>query len=115
MLLGEERAESVQASLGECSTILKPLLGYVETARRYSAGAHSPDLLGADQVTLLQNLQVLYHRRQGHRERRSQFTDRQWTVAQPLQQCPARGISQGLEDGVDAHRHLRYLSRYLTM
>jgi hypothetical protein len=24
------------------------------------------------------NLQVLYHRRQGHRERRSQFTDRQW-------------------------------------
>src|SRR5687768_5493720 len=77
VLLGKEGAESVQASLGECSTILKPLLGDVETARRDGAGAHPPDLLGADQVTLLQNLQVLYHRRQGHRERRSQFTDRQ--------------------------------------
>jgi hypothetical protein len=75
VLLGEEGAESVKAALGERSTILKPLLGDVETARRYSADAHPSDLLGADQVTLLQNLQVLYHRGQGDRERRSQVTD----------------------------------------
>lgn len=75
MFLGQEGADSVQASLGEGSTILKPLLGDVETARRDGARAHPPELLGANQVTLLQNLEVLYHRRKGDRERRSQLTD----------------------------------------
>src|SRR5688572_30795565 len=100
-LFGEELAQPVQAALPQRPALVDPLLGEPEARRRDAAGAYPPDLLGADNPALLEDLEMLDHGRQRDGEGRGQLTGRDRTAAQPLDHRPSGRVAQRVKDAVD--------------
>src|SRR5687767_10882677 len=100
-LLREELAQPIQAALPQRHSFVDPLFGEPESIRRDAAGAHTPDLLGVDHATFLEDLKVLDDRRERDRERLRQRADRDRTATQPLQDGPSVRIAECVKDSVD--------------
>src|SRR5206468_12142142 len=99
---GEEVAQAVEPALPVRAPSADPLLHRPQRRQLDLAGAHTADLLRADEPTGLHHLKVLYHRRQRHRQRACEVANRGWSAAQPLDDDPPTGIGQRVEDAIDA-------------
>src|SRR3954453_16946435 len=86
--------EPVEAALPQPTALGDPLCGDVEPGGLDTTGSHAADFLAADDTTLLKDLEVLNDRRQADAERLRQGTDRRRSLAQLLDELPARRIPQ---------------------
>jgi len=68
-MLGEVFAKSIEALLPTGASLSDPLLRRVQRTRLDVAGAHPSHLLGANQATRFEDVQMLDHRRQRYLER----------------------------------------------
>jgi hypothetical protein len=66
-----------------------------------AAGAHSPDLLAADQPAGFQDLQMLDHGGKGHVEGLGERANGRRPAAQPLDNGPARRLDKGPQAAID--------------
>src|SRR6516225_1022523 len=105
-------AEPIEAVLPLDPPGVDPLLGLAERLRLDGAGAHPTNLLRSHEARVLQHAEVLHHRRQRHRERPSQLTDRSWSTAQPLYHRPARQVGEGMEQVVEIGRLVKHMPKY---
>ena len=58
-------------------------------------------LLGADQIRVLEDADVLEHTRHGHRQRPRQLADRSRAAAEALEDVPAGRIRDGVEPVIE--------------
>src|SRR6185312_16623065 len=107
----QERAEAVQAAFGRQPLPAYPVRGGGQRPGDELIGADPPGLRRADDAGLLQDAQVLDHRRQRHVERPGQLADRRRTAGQPLDHGPPAAVAQCAEHPVEL-RILRHAPKY---
>ena len=100
--LSQQIAQPVKPAFPHRTAIADPLLPPTESPPGSMRQVRTlPSLFGLHQPAFLQHLQVLNDRGQGDVERLCQPRDRDRSLAELLQNRPARGIAEGVEDTVD--------------
>jgi hypothetical protein len=94
-------AETVETTLDKRAALGDPVGERVESARLDSAAADAPNFLASDKPAFLQYLEVLDNCGERHVEGFGQVADTGRPAAQPLDDCPARGLREGFEAAVD--------------
>src|SRR5215475_5114312 len=105
--LREKFAQPVQPTLPDGSAVCDPLCRHRESLGLDTAGPYPAELLRAYQAAFFQHLQVLHHGGESDLERLGQARGRNRTLAEPLQNRPARRISQSVKDTIDPGFFLR--------
>ncbi len=77
-----------------------------------AARADPADLLGADEATRLQDLQVLDDAGEGHVERSGELADRRRASAEPFDHVAAAGVGQGLEHPIERGALVKHVLEY---
>src|SRR5262245_38703850 len=67
-VVGQVRAERVQAAFPHEAALAEPLLGLAQRRRVETAGAHTSPLDGRDHPCLLEEAEMLVYRRERHGE-----------------------------------------------
>ena len=88
------RFEAVQPFLPDGDMAVYPRLGLLKRMRVYLARPYAAYLLGADKAALFKDTDMLEQRRQSQIERLGKFADGFRSLAQPADDCPARGVCQ---------------------
>src|SRR5271165_2927752 len=99
--LSQEIAQPVKPAFPHRAAVADPSVRHRKAAGFDSAGAYPPGLFGLDQAAFLQHLQVLNDGRQRDAEWLCQPRHRYGSLAEPLQNGPAGGVAEGMEDTVD--------------
>src|ERR1035441_9404236 len=99
--LSKQITQPVKAAFPHRVAIGEPLLRHGKAAGSEAASAYPADLFGLYEAAFLQHLQVLDDRSQRDGEGLRQPRNRYWSLAEFLQNCPARGIAERVEDAVD--------------
>src|SRR5215207_3919677 len=98
---GEVLTKAVEATLPARAPCADPSLRGPQRRRLDAAGPYAPNLLGADEAAHLQHLNVLYHRRQRHRQRLGELAHRGRSAAQALDDQHPAGIGQRVKDAIE--------------
>lgn len=107
----QKRAKAIKAPLPEGAASDDPALGLQQALAIELAGAHPPDLAGGDDPAVLQDLEVLDHRGQAHRQRPRQLRDGGGPAAKLLDERPASAVGEGPEDAVNVGL-LKHMLKY---
>jgi hypothetical protein len=89
--------EAVEAAFPEGPTLANPLVGHAQTVRVEVAGADPTGLLGADEATSLQHLQVLHNGRERQVKGAGEIGGRTRREAEPLHDGAPCRIPEGME------------------
>jgi len=108
-LLGEDRAESIEASLPGRPPLLDPAARDRQRAAVDLAGPDAADLLGPDEPARLEDGDVLEDGRQRHRERLRQLAHRHRPAAEPLDDRAPGRVGEGLEDEIQLRLRVKHL------
>ena len=100
-LLGEEFAETIEASLPKRASLRDPLRSQVQACRLELARPHATDLLRTNDGRVFEHAEMLHHGRQCHIERLGQGTDRARAYSEPLDNRPPRRLREGMEGSVN--------------
>src|SRR6266567_1991543 len=101
IVLGQQIRQPIQLPFQLCPMSPHPLLQRIQPRRRNPAGAHPAHFLRMRQPALLQDLQMLHHRRQRNTQRPREIRYRPGTLAQPIQHRPPRRIPQRVKQAID--------------
>jgi hypothetical protein len=112
-MLGEVLAQTVEAALPARPPLCDPLLGRTQRRRLDATRSNPPDLLGTDGAALLEDAEVLQHRRERDSERPRKLADRGRSAAQPLYDHPAARVPERMEEEVDLGQ--RWLRIHLSI
>src|SRR5688572_1846768 len=102
VILFEHPLEAIETIVPGRATLAHPAIDGRERARLHAINADAPALARAHQTSLLQHLEVLHHRWQGHGQRLAELADGGGPAAQPLDHAEARWIGQGVKDAIEA-------------
>jgi hypothetical protein len=102
--LGEYVPEAIEPALPQRAALGDPLCSNVEPGGLEATDSHAANFVCADDLAALEHLEVLNDCRQGDAERLRQVAGRRRTVAQLLDELPARGVAECVEDLVDMAR-----------
>src|SRR6516225_4465918 len=107
-------AEPIEAVLPLDPSGVDPLLGLAERLRLDGAATHPTNLLRSHDARVLQHAEMLHCRRQRHRERPSELTDRSRCTGQPLYNRPARRVGEGMEQAIEVQigRLVKHMPKY---
>src|ERR671936_941070 len=106
------RPEPVEAPFPACTTLMDPALGRLERRDLDRAGPNPADLFGADEAALLQQLQVLEHGRERHRQRPCEIAHRGRAPREPVDDRPAARVGKRVKDAVERRILLKHLLKY---
>src|ERR671936_338402 len=106
------RPEPVEAPFPACTTLMDPALGRLERRDLDRAGPNPADLFGADEAALLQQLQVLEHGRERHRQRPCEIAHRGRALREPVNDRPAARVGKRVKDPVERRILLKHLIKY---
>jgi hypothetical protein len=98
---GEELAEAVQAAFPGGAAVIEPLAGGGEAGGFEAAGADASFLFGADELGVLEDLEVLDDGGEGEVKGFGEARDRHGAVTEALQEGAAGGVTEGVEDTAD--------------
>src|SRR6059058_4701137 len=98
--------------LREAVEPLQPRADALESVGREHAPADTADLLGRDELSLLEQPDVLLHARQRHAEGLGELADRRAAGAEPFEHGAAVRIGEGCEGAVDGRRILNHWVHY---
>src|SRR5438105_6166861 len=107
---GQIVVQAVEALFPELPVIFDPIGGAPERRRVEPAGSPLRFAAARNEPGALQDLQMLRHRGQAHRERLGQFADGRLSRGKPRQERPPRRVSQGGKSFAQSIGHRRYLS-----
>src|SRR5919198_434841 len=93
--------EPVEAPFPACATLMNPALGRLEGRDLDRAGPNPANLFGADEATVLQQLQVLEHGRERHRQRPCELAHRGRALREPVNYRPAARVGQSMKNAVE--------------
>src|SRR3954451_17972535 len=100
--LRDDLLEPVEPGVPQPALLLDPRGLVLEPPRTQPAPPDPPDLLGRDELRVLQHPDVLPHARQGHVECVGQIRDRRVASSEPLQDATTGGIGQRCERGIES-------------
>src|SRR3954471_23193671 len=113
--LCDDLLQHVEPRVPQPALLLDPRGLVLESPRAEPARPHPPDLLGRDELGVLQHGDVLPHARQGHVECLGQIRDRRVATPEPLQDATPGGIRQRREGGIESTIGiLNHLVQYVT-
>jgi hypothetical protein len=97
---GERVTEAIKSVFPSSALVADPRLGRSQATQLQVAGADPAALSGPDKAAVLEHLQVLHDRWQGHVERLGQFAHRGRTCDKAFDHAPPSAVSQSLKDPV---------------
>src|ERR671936_97399 len=106
------RPEPVEAPFPACTTLMDPALGRLECGDLDRGGPNPADLFGADEAAVLQQLQVLEHGRERHRQRPCEIAHRGRALRKPVDDRPAARVGKRVKDEVERRILLKHLLKY---
>src|SRR5919201_55454 len=104
--------EPVEAPFPACTTLMDPALGRLERRDLERAGPNPAHLFGADEPAMLQQLQVLEHGRERHRQRPCKIAHRGRALREPVNDRPAARVGKRVKDAVERRILLKHLLKY---
>jgi hypothetical protein len=99
--VGEEVAETVQATFPGGTPLDDPLLGGAEWSGGDGESAHAADFLRGDQAAAFEDLEVLDDGGEGHRQGRGELGDGCGSLTEAIDQGAPSRIGEGLEDAIE--------------
>ena len=102
----------IQAAFPVQALLFQPGLRLFERARGDLLRTNATHFARLDQAAVLQHIQVLGKRRQGHVEGTGEFGDRGRTGAQTLQDGAAGGVGQALKYAIELRGLVRHWPKY---
>ena len=112
LVFGEVVAEPVEPPLPDRPLVMDPSLDVPKGIRLDVAGTDAAYLLRGHQRARLEHLQVLHHRGQGHRQGLCELAHRGRTSHEPLDDQPARGVGESLEDPIEVDWLVNHVLEY---
>ena len=105
----------IEAVVPETLVAIEPVVGFVHGLGAQPAGDGAAALAARDQPGIRQNVEMLHHRRQRHREWLGQRADRETVgFAQASQQRPPRRVGERGEGAVErGGRIVNHLVKYM--
>src|SRR4051812_14220041 len=100
--LRDDLLQHVEPGVPQLALLLDPRGLVLESPRPEPARPHPPDLLGRDELGVLEHPDVLPHARKGHVECLSQIRDRRVASPEPLQDTTPCGIGQRREGSIES-------------
>src|SRR5262245_10492969 len=113
LVLREVITQPIETALPRRAAPGDPFFGRAQRARLDAAGAHPAGLFRLDQAAVLQDLQVLHHRRQRHVERLGQFADRGRSAAQAFHNYPPGRVGQRLKYAIERAQMVKHMLNLL--
>jgi hypothetical protein len=110
----EKLAEPIEAPVHHLAVSVDPLPGVLQASRAENALSSAPDLLGPDELDVLEHAHVLLHSGQRDPERLRQLGDRGAAVAEPLEDGPARRVGERREGSIESRLILNHVVQYST-
>jgi hypothetical protein len=107
----EELAETIQAEFPVSAMVFDPLFELREASGLDPAGTDAANFLGADELAVFEDLEVLADGGQCDAEGLSQSGDCDRPSAQQVQHGPARGVAESVEEAINVR--LRLWHRWL--
>jgi len=100
--LRDDLLQHVEPGVPQPALLLDPRGLVLESPRAEPARPHPPDLLGRDELGVLQHADVLPHARKGHVKCIGQIRDRRVASSEPLQDATPGDIGQRREGGIES-------------